>query len=338
MLKITCTTHFLSAGCSPCKTQGLTASQSTWQEPSSVHEQVHCSQGEINRDKKAQNQLKYLPPIARFWPSLELNTRPYTTLRAPIPFTAPQCSCCRHSSGFLVLCCCFLFCDSSSWILTSTLSLISHYRYIPQASLDVHSFPRPVTPPPAPTWKWNPLPSMAGVGWSCSKATKNSHGENFSFWNIFSARSFVSCSSGYYFSDNELQCSKNFATKLRDHHAVILEKPLPHKSGRHMVLGCAPTCRPTILLRGKSAVKHWWEHDLAHKDYKFICVRWCFARQGTEINKGVLEESLEGKDKRGISRKYHLFSQIINISCPPKNIHLWCKKSLRQLHPFKSKM
>lgn len=79
--------------------QNTTAGQSRWQEPSRVHEQLHCSQREIKGDKKAKSLLKTLPPIVRFWPGLELNTRPYTTLRAPIPFTAPQCSRCCHSSG-----------------------------------------------------------------------------------------------------------------------------------------------------------------------------------------------------------------------------------------------
>ena len=58
-------------------------------------------------------------------------------------------------------------------------------------------------------------------------------------------------------------------------------------------------------------------------------------RHDTEINTSVLEESLEGKDKWGIRRKGHLFSQIINISFPSKNISHWCKKPLSQLHPFK---
>lgn len=66
------------------------------------------------------------------------------------------------------------------------------------------------------------------------------------------AHSFVS-SSGYHFPDKKLQPSKDLATKVRDHHAITLEKPLPHRSGRYMDLGCGPTYQPTILLRGKSA-------------------------------------------------------------------------------------
>lgn len=122
MLKITTCYPFPFAGCPLCKTQGLTASQSTRQKPSSVHEQVRCSQREINEGKKAQNQLKTLSPIVRFQPSLELNTRPYTMLRALIPFTAPQRSHCCHSSSFP----CPLLLFSFSWQL--------------QLNFDVNSF------------------------------------------------------------------------------------------------------------------------------------------------------------------------------------------------------
>lgn len=60
-----------------------------------------------------------------------------------------------------------------------------------------------------------------------------------------------------------------------------------------------PACQPTALLRGESAGEQWWEHDLALRNSRFICVRWCFPRQDTEINNCVLEQSVERIERDG---------------------------------------
>lgn len=60
--------------------------------------------------------------------------------------------------------------------------------------------------------------------------------------------------------------------------------------GLHFDPACQPFAEREVSRR---TVMGAW---LVLRDSKFFCVRWCFARQDTEMNKCVLEHSVEGKE------------------------------------------